>query len=376
MSGNGAAELRRLVQTRSTAMTESALQSGSVSPEEIQELDRLSRLLDLQSKPDAGGAIRLRHVAALLGATLLAVSALLFARVRETAVELEVQATHVSFELAGKQILWERVALERLGASGLTRIELPDLARAQADMLDSGDEGGQSIGIAAVTDGERQGSVDITDIVPAAGTHVTLGRTDLSSEYRLTLVNPSLDLDVGVHGPVLVSAAGPQPVDFITPRAIKLEAATGAVDLDLTFRDIAHSGVIPQIPVAKLTFARVADHPDDVSVTRRLSTIASGTLYFESLNGQQRTLRAGEALRFQAARGEIRALRLGGDHLTLNFRGRVRGMATGSFDSPQDLMPTWLDWLRAQHGLSLLWGSTFYLFGLALTVARWVRGTS
>jgi hypothetical protein len=376
MSGFGAAELRRLVQTRSAAMTESALRSGRVSPEEIQELDRLSRLLELQSKPDPGRAIRFPHVAAILGSTLLVVSMLLFARVRETAIELEIQATQVSFELADKQMLWERLALERLGASGLTRIELPDLARGEADILDSGDEGGQAIGVVAVADGDRHGSVGLTHIVPAARTHVTLGRTDLPREYRLTLVNPHLDLDVGVHGPVLVSAAGPQPVDFLNPRAIRLEAGSGAVDLDMTFRDLAHPGVIPQISVATLSVARVAEHPDDVSVTRRLSTIASGTLFFESLNGQQRTLRAGEALRFRAARGEIRALRLGSDHLTLNFQGRVRGMETGSLDNPHDLMPTWLDWLRAQHGLSLLWGSTFYLFGVALTVARWVRGTS
>jgi hypothetical protein len=51
-------------------------------------------------------------------------------------------------------------------------------------------------------------------------------------------------------------------------------------------------------------------------------------------------------------------------------------MVTGSADNPQNLMPTWLEWLKAQHGLSLLWGSTFYLFGLALTVSRWFKGPS
>jgi hypothetical protein len=376
MTSPGPEDLRRLVQTRSAAIAESALRSGCVSPDEIQELDRLSRLLELQRKAASGATIRFSHVAALLGGTLVAVSVLLFARVRETAVELEVEATHVGFELAGKQVLLERVALERLGASGLTRIELPDLGPGQVDFQIGGDEGDQVIGIAAVSDGARRGSVDVTQIVPAAGTHVMLGRTDVPSEYRLSLVNPHVDLNVGVHGPVSVSAAGPDPVDFVNPRAIRLEAASGVVDLDMTFRDIAHSGVIPQIPVTKLNFARVADHSDDVSMARRLSTIASGTLYFDSLNGQQRTLRAGEALRFREARGEIRGLRLGAGHLTLNFQGRVRGMETGSVDSPQNLMPTWLDWLRAQHGLSLLWGSTFYLVGLALTIMRWFRGPS
>jgi hypothetical protein len=198
----------------------------------------------------------------------------------------------------------------------------------------------------------------------------------MASEYRLSLIDPHFDINVGVHGPVRLSAAGGDPIDFETPRGIRLEATKGVVDLDLTFRDVSASGVIPQIPIQKLTFARVADHSDDVVVTRRLSTIESGTLYFESLNGEQRKLRAGEALRFREARGEIRALRLGSDHLTLNFQGRVRGMVTGSADNPQNLMPTWLEWLKAQHGLSLLWGSTFYLFGLALTVSRWFRGPS
>jgi hypothetical protein len=125
-----------------------------------------------------------------------------------------------------------------------------------------------------------------------------------------------------------------------------------------------------------LAFFRVAEHSEhDVSIVRKLSTITSGTLYFEALNGATRTLRAGEALRFGEARGEIRTLRLGKDQLTLNFQGRVRDMRTGSDDNPRTLMPTWLDWLRAQHGLSLLWGTTFYLFGMALAVLRWFKAS-
>jgi hypothetical protein len=374
VSGAGA-DLRRLVAAKSAAATEAALDAGgSVSQEQIEELNRLTRLLELQQRPESQ-AKGPWPVALLLLATLLGVSVLLFARVRETAIELEIDATQVTFQLATRQILLEHVSLERLGAAGLSSIQLPDLPAKLA--LENGDDSDDhAIGIVAATDGARRGSVDITHIVPAAGTQVTLGRSDMASEYRLSLIDPHFDINVGVHGPVRLSAAGGDPIDFETPRGIRLEATKGVVDLDLTFRDVSASGVIPQIPIQKLTFARVADHSDDVVVTRRLSTIESGTLYFESLNGEQRKLRAGEALRFREARGEIRALRLGSDHLTLNFQGRVRGMVTGSADNPQNLMPTWLEWLKAQHGLSLLWGSTFYLFGLALTVSRWFRGPS
>jgi hypothetical protein len=370
-------ELRRLLKARSAAAAESALRSGGqVSAEEIEELDRLTRLIDVRSRTDPPRPQRSWRIAVLLAATLLVVSGLLFARVRETAIELDVQATEVSFTLPGEQVLLENAALASLGASGLKRIELPDSLPANSGFGDGihGEE--QAIQIVAAEDGRRRGSVGISAIVPGAGTQVWLGRADLPGQYRLSLSNPRVTVSVDVYGPVAVSLAGvgSRTVDFSSPRAIILEAASGVLDLDLTFEDLARAGGMTQVPVQTLAFFRVAQRSErEGSIVRRLSTIASGTLYFESLKGVTRTLRAGEALRFQEARGEIRTLRLGSDHLTLNFQGRVRGMRTGSDDNPHTLMPTWLEWLSARHGLSLLWGTTFYLFGMALAVIRWFK---
>ena len=39
----------------------------------------------------------------------------------------------------------------------------------------------------------------------------------------------------------------------------------------------------------------------------------------------------------------------------------------------RSLMPTWLEWLRARHGLSLLWGSTVYIVGLLMGALRWFK---
>jgi hypothetical protein len=63
-------------------------------------------------------------------------------------------------------------------------------------------------------------------------------------------------------------------------------------------------------------------------------------------------------------------IRVEGEHLSLNFHGWVRGMRTES----ENLMPTWLEWLRARHGLSLFWGTAVYLFGLGLAGVKWVKG--
>jgi hypothetical protein len=57
----------------------------------------------------------------------------------------------------------------------------------------------------------------------------------------------------------------------------------------------------------------------------------------------------------------------------VNFRGTTRGIRSGWSDRPANLMPTYLDWLQAHHGLSLLWGTTLYLFGVAATILRWWR---
>ena len=365
-------DLQRLLKAKSAAARESALQAGgAVSREQMAEIEQLSRLLELERSGQPAPPKRAWLLAALLGGTLIVVSVLLFARVRETAIELEVDASQVSFELKDEQILLEHVSLERLGAAGLSRIELPESLAATEDAGESL----QAIAIASAQDGDRQGSIDITHVAPAAGTGVTIQRSGVANEYRVSLIEPKMVINVGVLGPVRLSSTGPEFIDFANPRAILLRAPSGVIDLDLTFRDVSDSGVIPQIPVQKLVFARIVDHSADVAITRRLSTINRGTLYFQSLKGEQRALRAGEALRFSEARGEIRALRLGNDQLSLNFQGRVRGMVTGSQDNPQNLMPTWLEWLKAQHGLSLLWGSTFYLFGLAITVSRWLKGS-
>ena len=48
-------------------------------------------------------------------------------------------------------------------------------------------------------------------------------------------------------------------------------------------------------------------------------------------------------------------------------------MRSGWGENPSSLMPTWLEWIRARHGLSLLWATTLYLFGVITAILRWWR---
>jgi hypothetical protein len=371
------AELRRLLRARADGAAEAALKSGGqVAAGDLQEIERLLRLLEVRARPsEAPRTQRSWQIAALLAATLLLVSVLLFARLPETTIELDAHAAEVSFLLPGDQVLLERVDLASIGASGLRRIELPEEFVGSSANGDGPDAEPQAIHIAVAEGDGRRGTIGISAVVPAAGTAVRLRRGDLPGQYRLSLNDANTVIGIDVHGSVIVTVpgVGRQSLELASPRAINLGAGPGLADFDLTFRDL-ESGVMPQLPVRNLAFFRVSERSDArVSIVRRLSTLTSGTLYFESLNGATRAVRAGEALRFSETSGEIRRLRLGKEDLALSFHGRVRGMRTGPDDSPQNLMPTWLEWLKARHGLSLLWGTTFYLFGMALAVLRWLK---
>ncbi len=160
----------------------------------------------------------------------------------------------------------------------------------------------------------------------------------------------------------------------MSPRAIVLEPGPAVVDLDMTFVDLAGAAMSPQVPIETLGAAargrvrrsRPVHRPHDLDHRLRNSVL-------RVLERLQRPLRSGEALRFERSSGEMRTVRLEPDHLTMSFNGRVEGMKIGSDESPRSLMPTWLDWLRAQHGLSLLWGTTVYLFGIGLAIVRWFK---
>jgi hypothetical protein len=130
--------------------------------------------------------------------------------------------------------------------------------------------------------------------------------------------------------------------------------------------------MVPQLQVGDLSVLRIDQFfgPGRTLVTR-LSTILSGTLFFESLNGEERHLHGGEELQFERSTGELRTLELEADRIAWKFHGRVRGMTTGTGEGRRSLMPTCLEWLRARHGLTLLWGTSVYVFALIAGALRW-----
>ncbi len=306
-------------------------------------------------------------------ATLVVASVLLFVRVSATPIELTGTFSGLAFVSAREQPLGHPIRLAALGTASVKRVQLPEEVPPAADAT------ALRVAIEETTDAKQGGSIVMDRIVVAEGTRVWLTRTDVPRQYRLSL-RAATPATIEVHADVMgavsfaPSTAARTTTVLRAPRAVDVESSAGALDLDLTLAPGAPAPRWEQLVVRELRLHRVEDLQDATHpLARPVSTIQSGSLYFEALGGSERKLRPGELLRFGAATGTFLTLDLREDGIGATFQGDVREMRTGSGAEPQSLMPTLLEWLRKRQGLSLLWGTALYLSGIALTLRRWWR---
>jgi len=312
-----------------------------------------------------------RLVAAAFATTLLLASALLFIHVPSTEIELDGTVTALGFTSATEQPVTRPGPLDALGVSGLSGVQLPPEVAA-ADPV-------TALQVVVVKGRDRTGSIVLDRIVVPAGARVRVAQTDVPRQYRLTVRSAqptALTIHADVMGPLRIQPAGAQAttIDLRAPRAIDFVSTSNSLDLDFT---LPTGSAVPrwqQLAADDLVLYAVEDERDvGRPRARAMSTVVTGSLYFESLGGGERPLRAGESIRFDETRGVIHSLQLGEQGIAFTYQGVVRGMRSGSGEEPRTLMPTLLDWLRLRHGPSLLWGTALYLFGVAMTVRRWWR---
>jgi hypothetical protein len=311
--------------------------------------------------------------ATIFAVTLVVASVLLFTRVPTTTIEISGSFTGLGFVSAVAQSLNRPLDVTAIGVAGLKGAQLPQEVAQQ--------EGGMPairIAIDSTKDGKR-GSIVVDRIVVPAGTHVWLSRTDLPRQYRLSL-RSTAPVPVTVHADVMGTVAiAPANAAATTttlraPRSVDFSGTTSALDIDLTLTPAAQAPRWQQIEARDLQLYRVENDQDaDRPLVRPVSTVVSGSIFFESVGGTERKLRPGEMLRFGGASGTFLTLDLRDDGIATTFQGDVRELRSGAGDHPRSLMPTLLDWLRQRQGLSLLWGTALYMFGVVTTFRKWWR---
>ena len=365
-------QLRALFDRELAAVVADAADPTHTPPEgRLAALVHIASLI--QSRDAALPKKRRRAPAVLLIVTMALVSLLLFARVRTTEIELEASLDELTFTLSSDQVLTASMELASLGMSGLHSVQLP-ASSGEPENLSHADGSTPAVSLASTTLGPRRGTVSLAPLAVASGSRVTLRGSEPRGQYRMSIAASNLKVEATLQGPVTVgtSESPSRSLDLKSPRPVLGVSSKGDVDLALGFAATSQTPLSRQLHVADLSLFRIdqtlATAPN---LVRRVSTIRSGKLYLESLNGQERRLRDGEELTFANSRGEFRTVELSGGRVGLRFHGQVRGMTTGAGEGKRSIMPSWLEWMRARHGLSLFWASSLYLIGIAGVALRW-----
>jgi hypothetical protein len=365
--------LRDLLRKKLDEASEAAVK-GDAPQATIDELERLARLIEIRERTTPAPPSPRWRVAAVVAATVLLVSLLLFFRVSETEVELDVTVSEVGFVLSRPQAVTDITNMKSVRVSGSRNLELPEPARSELSKT-GGSDPGPYVQVATSTRTDRVGTVTMAPLALPAGAEITVYSTTSPRNRRIELEDASAPVRITVHGPVRLDlATEARDVDFTTPKSIVLDTDENGAVIEWVAAEDSSSAIAPQIEVERLTLSQVDRfQTSSGTTTETISTVLSGTMYLESLNGAPYKLRSRELVQFADIRGVIRTLTIKDDQVTVNFRGRTRGIKSGWGNSPSDLMPSYLAWLQAQHGLSLLWATTIYVFGIVATMLRWWR---
>jgi hypothetical protein len=367
-------QLHELLRENATQLQDEALRcNGAVPPGELESLERLARLVKVS---DEARITRVRShwpIVALFAASLLIVSVLLFTGPGSTEIQMDLHVDQLSFTLSQRQLLSGPLRLTSLGLTGIGAVDLPRTQNSDAKTLVAGHDFDSGIALTVLPMGE----LDYPELVLPEHSRITVEKSDIPLTYRLTLPSANVRFSADANGPLSVSSIAGQALalTLLSPKSVVFKPQAPQINLDLTFLALPQKISGTPLAVQDLSLLRIEDHPEVEGLpARRISTILSGALYLEDLNGKEVTLHPGEVIELNGSQGTLESLRLN-DDITLQFRGRVRGIVSGPADTRRSLMPTWLEWLKARQGLSLLWGSAIYLFGLVVGVLRWLRGS-
>lgn len=372
MNPIGQDKLKPLLKIEVDKIIQKSLISGDeVTETEFNKIEKMARIIeirDLFSPPHKRWPLL-----TMLGVILLIVSMLMYFRLEKTEIELDLTVSEFQFKSSEKseQIFTEGFNVLKIDIKGLSKLQLPRSGKQLSAEIRN-----NNIRIVPLKENGRQGKVTLATLVLPPKTSVTVKFTGNPDDYLFIFKGAPIDLKITAWGPIEVRPlnSSRRKFHYKTPRSLNIIHAANEIHLNVIFRDTSKHKFCQKIDVKSLSFSSIEHHSDfKRTLFRQISTISKGTLFYKALKGEKVSLRQGEPIQFQKAEGLIREFKLSPEQISLKFHGKVSGMCTGTEENPIDLMPTWLEYLRANHILALIWGTTISLFGLIVGILRWLR---
>ena len=352
------------------ARTRRALGDDGMSQEKVDHLRALIELERAELSRARGRSDRLVTVG-LVVLTVGVVGVLLFGRVAQTRIDLEASVSGIELVSAVDQPLFRPLDAAAVGATGVGALRRP--ARDGAGIL-SETYPGPAGGAVQIKPGTQEGAATLAALSLRAGARATM--TGVEDGFLLQLGQPTDPVTISIRGPIRITRAGHPgaAVDAAVPRSVTLIPGSAGLNLSVLPARKEKVALTARLAVAGLRFTEVEE--TFLATTTRVqevSTIRSATLYLSELRDSVREIRPGGLLSFQVADGEILRASIRDGTMSLRFAGTVRDLRLGSGPTSYSLMPSYLEWLSAQHALSLFWGASLYLLGLLLGMMKWLR---
>ena len=157
-------QARKLLAAKCRAALGDALQEdGRIPDEQFAAINRLEHLIALSHTSDRASRSRWPLIAAL-AVTLTLVSALLFVRVSDTEIEMNLMLSELTFRLPSRHVVTNVMDVSMLGISGLETIRLPRLA----DRSLPADSNSSAVTLTTQDSAGRPGTVTIEPMTSSA----------------------------------------------------------------------------------------------------------------------------------------------------------------------------------------------------------------
>jgi hypothetical protein len=363
--------LSKLTQRERARLVTQTTVSGNVSKDDFDALDRLEKLA---AGDRSWHQWWIPACAFLL--PLAAVTFLITKDQKQTEIDLDAKVSAFSATLKDKQPLFNGSLLRAFSASGLEGI----------DKL-SAEDGDCSLDMKLGAKPLPEEAINLQLLEVPRGWRVFLEHSESSIE--VTLSGPATKPETTHEDvPTTVSVSGRATLEtrcggvrnLRESKAKDISSVTLRVGprttLSVTPVDGRPLRFARQIAVEKVAFVSQEISFADAPLNRQLSSVLSGTLYLNALDGKQVPLRPAEALSFSDFTGTLRRITPATDGLQLELFGTVQGMKTGEAPNQRSLMPTYLQWVAARKELWLWWGSAVSAFAVLMSVLRWLKITT
>jgi len=350
------------------------------SEEKISD-EEIRRIIDLQSICNTFDQKRGKRnpwfIPAVFLSVLIIISALLFINVGDTRINADLLLSGLSFSpISKKQIISFPIAIKRVTFSGIQRTFFPPQGNQKLLDLNQPMLHFQPY---SSTSNPTANKIVLDKVVVAKEDTIELIREqDLWSLKIYNQNNKPIKSEISliIQGEIVVQYAETESkMLYSEPVLPQFLLHPSGFKLQFMVSEGINDFVIEQIAIDYLSFSKredISETPHPVYSWR--SSIVAGNLYYEELKGEKLSMRHGENLQIDLVSGIVRLVKTEAQHLRALFHGTAIELYLGEKATATNLMPTLLEWIKAQKAFALLWFTSLYVFCIVLTAIKWWKG--